>query len=55
MSTLYNCNTCGAYDMKQEDLDSRCVFNATQEEPAEYEFHCPECGSTVGLEEQHNG
>lgn len=48
MATLYEC-TCGATQMKEEDVVV-VVFLQTQEEPAETDLRCPECGSTTKVE-----
>lgn len=47
----YICQQCD-HDFPLEDARVECVFAATQEEPAEYLAHCPQCGATHLNEEQ---
>ena len=43
---IWKCNSCKAEHIDERDIDSRCVFGGSLEEPAEYEDRCPDCGST---------
>jgi len=43
MTQHFECNDCG-WTGHEDDLKSECVFEATQEEPAEYDAWCPQCG-----------
>ncbi len=44
MQTQYNeCTDCG-WTGHEDDLNSKCVFEATLEEPAEWDAWCPQCG-----------
>lgn len=38
----FECTSCGATEMTEEDV-AVCCFQAHTEEPAEYELRCPDC------------
>ena len=39
----YRCK-CG-WEGTEDELNSRCTFWGTREEPPEYEAYCPDCGA----------
>jgi rubredoxin len=41
---MWQCTGCG-WIGHEDDLESKCTFHQTQEEPAEYEAWCPQCGA----------
>ena len=43
MTQHFECIDCG-WTGHEDDLKSECVFDQTQEEPAEYDAWCPQCG-----------
>lgn len=42
---IYKCYACKAENIDERDIDIRTTFYGTLEEPPEYEWHCPHCGS----------
>lgn len=42
MNERYRCS-CG-WEGSEDELDSKCTFWGTREEPPEYEANCPDCG-----------
>lgn len=40
---IWECMECGWHG-HEDELNSQCTFYATQEEPAEYDVRCPDCG-----------
>ena len=43
MNERYRCS-CG-WEGSEDELDSKCTFWGTREEPPEYEANCPDCGA----------
>lgn len=45
MIIQYKCNRCGWTGFENE-LNTECTFQGSQEEPPEWENYCPDCNST---------